>query len=318
MPTPLIAIHNFKGDQPGDLPFAKHEKLIGLELKGDWWTGKNEQGKLGSFPTNYVKEAAADTSPSAGSTKTTAPNQSGAAFASKPNSGPVHRTGSTESATNSAPTTNYGDLSGGQDKDKENKTRTGLTLTVRGLQVLTSLFALAFMGATTQGMQYSYSPESIDPDGNAPAGSLPSNDGVKMVLAMSVIGWLESSVFLIVAVLCVYNIAGVRQKFDANPNRFLITFAIDCLQAWLTLIAVTICPTERLIADRRAIAAAVFLMMYLMILFYSILMSYKDMTKLKLIDQGWIPPSTTASVNVQNPVGYSAPNQPAPVGPVEP
>ena len=53
--TELIAVHNFAGDQPGDLPFAKGDRLQGTELTGQWWTGIDSNERTGTFPSNYVK-----------------------------------------------------------------------------------------------------------------------------------------------------------------------------------------------------------------------------------------------------------------------
>ena len=122
-------------------------------------------------------------------------------------------------------------------------------------------------------------------------GALPANDGVKLVLAMSILGWLESLVMLLITCLALYNIAGIREKLEKMENRHHVVMGIDCALAWLTLIALTVCPTEMLVQDRRAAAAAVFLMLYLMMLIVSILMSYKDVVKQKLIRQGWVPPA---------------------------
>jgi len=53
--TMLIAVHDFHSTEEGDLTFNKGDKLVGVELEGDWWTGKNpETGATGSFPSNYV------------------------------------------------------------------------------------------------------------------------------------------------------------------------------------------------------------------------------------------------------------------------
>ena len=43
----LIAIHNFAGAAEGDLPFAKGDELIGLELTGQWWSGVDMNDKKG-------------------------------------------------------------------------------------------------------------------------------------------------------------------------------------------------------------------------------------------------------------------------------
>ena len=53
--TMLIAVHDFHSTEEHDLTFNKGDKLVGVELDGDWWTGKNpETGATGSFPSNYV------------------------------------------------------------------------------------------------------------------------------------------------------------------------------------------------------------------------------------------------------------------------
>lgn len=300
MSVKLIAIHNFTGAAEGDLPFAKGEILYGTELVGEWWNGKNTKDVTGSFPANYVKKA--------GSEDHATPGMQPA----PPGPHRSHHTGA------AAPTTNYGNLPGGPTSNTKSlpaspvKTRLGTVVVVRSIQVLTSLFALSFMGSTATGKQYMYNRQesvqalapaaaSLSPSAYAAAVSnLPANDGVKLVLAMSILGWLESSVFLILACLGANNLCGLRDKLDPikSMSRLpLVTFGIDCFLGWLTLIGLTLCPTERLVADRRAVAGAVFLMMYLMVLVVSILMSYKDMTKQKLIRQGWVPPSTTNAFN---------------------
>ena len=64
--TKLIAVHNFAGDQPGDLPFAKGDCLYGIKLTGQWWTGVDSNDLTGTFPSNYVKVVGAQpTSPAA-------------------------------------------------------------------------------------------------------------------------------------------------------------------------------------------------------------------------------------------------------------
>ena len=73
--TRLVAIHTFAGEAEHDLPFKKGDVLFGERLDGSWWTGRDLQGKKGSFPVNYVREdsesggagvsAAAATAPSA-------------------------------------------------------------------------------------------------------------------------------------------------------------------------------------------------------------------------------------------------------------
>ena len=37
----LVAIHDFHSTEEGDLSFNKGEQLIGTELSGDWWNGRN-------------------------------------------------------------------------------------------------------------------------------------------------------------------------------------------------------------------------------------------------------------------------------------
>ena len=145
--TQLLAIHNFAGDQTDDLPFAKGDKLIGITLNGEWWTGTNASGtKTGSFPSNYVQELDAPANK---------PATNAAGFCAAPPS-PVHRPAS----NTSAPTANYGQLPGASasalNGGIEHKTRLGTFAVVRSLQVLTSLFALSFMGSTTAGRQYMY------------------------------------------------------------------------------------------------------------------------------------------------------------------
>jgi hypothetical protein len=296
----LIAIHNFTGAAEGDLPFAKGEILYGIELVGEWWNGKNSKDQTGSFPANYVKKAGSEDHATPGM---------------QPAPPGPHRSNPTSGS-------NYGNLPGGPTPNGATKrlslpaspvkTRLGTVIVIRGIQVLTSLFALSFMGSTATGKQYMYNrgesvqalapaAASLTPSAYAAmVSNLPSNDGVKLVLAMSILGWLESSVFLILACLGANNLFGLRDKLDPikSMSRLpLVTFGIDCFLGWLTLIGLTLCPTESLTADRRAVAGAVFLMMYLMVLVVSILMSYKDMTKQKLIRQGWVPPSTTNAFN---------------------
>ena len=286
----LIAIHNFAGAAEGDLPFEKGDELIGLELTGQWWSGVDMNDKKGQFPANYVQ-------------KKQKVNQAGMGA---PPPGPVKRRSNNSSNETAAPTSNYGQMPGATLPDyygnsTQHKTRLGLVAFVRGIQVLCSLFALSFMGSTTQGQQYKSPTQSMAPAmaSATPASrpmlealleQMPSNDGVRLVLAMSIIGWLEACVMLLIACLSMYNISGIRDKLDTIPNMPWYTIGVDGFIAALTLLAVTICPTEMLMLDKRARAAAVFLMFYLFALLYSILMSYKDIVKLKLIAQGWTPP----------------------------
>ncbi|KAI9503991.1 hypothetical protein BX070DRAFT_190173 [Coemansia spiralis] len=55
----VVALYDFPGEQPGDLPF-KHGDLIIVTKKSDnevdWWEGTCN-GKTGSFPSNYVSPA---------------------------------------------------------------------------------------------------------------------------------------------------------------------------------------------------------------------------------------------------------------------
>lgn len=319
--TELIAIHNFAGDQPGDLPFAKGDRLVGTELTGQWWTGVDSNDRTGTFPSNYVKVVSAK--------GTEVPNPVNNAGFAPPPPAPVHH----HSSGGGAPTANYGVMpteSSGSAKSAY-KTRCGTVATIRGAQFLTSLFALAFMGSTTAGKQYmcdtvvpgfdvcvtkasaqamaAPAASSLTPSMRAEQqkqiDSIPTNDGVKFVLAMSILGWLESTVMLMIACAAIYN-AGVRAKIDAIVMKHRIVFCVDCFLAWLSLMALTICPVEKLTIDRRAGAAAIFLMMYMWFLGYSILMSYKDIVREKLLEEGWRPGAASASsdpFSPPNPLG---------------
>ena len=50
---------------------------------------------------------------------------------------------------------------------------------------------------------------------------------------------------LMIACAAIYN-AGVRAKIDAIVMKHRIVFCVDCFLAWLSLMALTICPVEKL------------------------------------------------------------------------
>lgn len=55
--TQAIALYTFKGEQGGDLPFAKGDVIDIVEKSNstdDWWTGRIN-GQVGIFPANYVE-----------------------------------------------------------------------------------------------------------------------------------------------------------------------------------------------------------------------------------------------------------------------
>ena len=83
--TRLIAQHNYHNVQDGDLNFDKGDVLLGTELNGEWWTGKNPKtGKSGDFPANYVKKAPATTAASAPTASAAAASRANTAATPQP------------------------------------------------------------------------------------------------------------------------------------------------------------------------------------------------------------------------------------------
>ena len=154
-------------------------------------------------------------------------------------------------------------------------TREGTVLMMRGLQFLTALFALSFMGAVNSSSGVSFSFEL--------------SGGAKFVLAMAVIGWLWSMIIGGITLAIMKNSAPA--SIVGHPKRHFFTFVVDTGIFVLSLLAVTLCPTEAYgIIDGRIVAGAIFAALYMALLLVSMLMSYKDIIKEKLIAQGWQPP----------------------------
>ncbi len=269
--TVLVAIHSFSGEAEGDLPFKKGETVFGIELNGQWWTGRNQAGATGSFPMNYVKEAPPPRSAGA------APVSASTGMAAPPPGPVVAAEPDTYGQLPGAPPPAAGTAAPGQVQIAMGAamTRDGTVAVVRSLQWLASLMAMAFMGSTTDSFFYKA-----------------NQGGQPFVLAMAVIGWLASFVYVILAVL---QLAGkLPEGFAATYHAskcFTITLLVDVAIFLLSLLAVTLCPTAALSkAGSAGAAGAIFLMLYLWLLGYSILMSYKDVVRQKLLSQGWAPP----------------------------
>jgi peroxin-13 len=50
------ALYDFHSDQPGDLPFRNGDLVAVLGKEGgDWWRGRTQDGRMGLFPSTYVK-----------------------------------------------------------------------------------------------------------------------------------------------------------------------------------------------------------------------------------------------------------------------
>ena len=55
----LVAMENFEQEEEDDLGFVEGDLLIGLKLKGEWWTGKHkgkQNTRVAHFPANHVIE----------------------------------------------------------------------------------------------------------------------------------------------------------------------------------------------------------------------------------------------------------------------
>ena len=55
----LVAMEDFEHEEDGDLGFVEGDLLLGMKLKGEWWTGKyrddgSGSGSIGHFPNSYV------------------------------------------------------------------------------------------------------------------------------------------------------------------------------------------------------------------------------------------------------------------------
>ena len=55
-----LAVHDFEGEEDDDLSFAKGDWIIVVDSSEDWWKGylesEGKNGRVGSFPHNYVEE----------------------------------------------------------------------------------------------------------------------------------------------------------------------------------------------------------------------------------------------------------------------
>ena len=55
-----LAVHDFEGEEDDDLSFAKGDWIIVVDSSEDWWKGylesEGKNGRIGSFPHNYVEE----------------------------------------------------------------------------------------------------------------------------------------------------------------------------------------------------------------------------------------------------------------------
>lgn len=57
-PNQAIALFTFDAEQEGDLGFKKGDIITitqRTDNKTDWWTGKTEDGRTGTFPSNYIE-----------------------------------------------------------------------------------------------------------------------------------------------------------------------------------------------------------------------------------------------------------------------
>ncbi len=302
--TRLVAIHTFAGEAEHDLPFKKGDVLFGERLDGSWWTGRDLQGKKGSFPVNYVREDAESGGAGVSAAAATAPSAPAAAMAKAP-TGPSSR-GAPAPAGVVGSGDRYGALPGGPPSPSlpggpgrggrgaggeaapgtitlevsTEMTREGTVVVIRGLQFLTALLALSFMGAANSSASYEVLGVSI---------TVSLSGGAKFVLAMAVIGWLWSIMIGGITFAIMKNSA--PQFIVAHAKRHFLTFVIDTCIFALSLLAVTLCPTDAYSAmDGRVVAGAIFAALYMALLLVSMLMSYKDIVKEKLIAQGWQPP----------------------------
>lgn len=50
----VVATYDFDGTDPGDISFMAGEEIRVETSDGAWWTGVNDAGKTGNFPSNYV------------------------------------------------------------------------------------------------------------------------------------------------------------------------------------------------------------------------------------------------------------------------
>ena len=297
--TRLVAIHTFSGEADHDLPFKKGDVLFGERLDGSWWTGTNEAGQRGSFPMNYVKEEPSSSS----ATQAPPVANSGAGGA------PQNRAAPSRSAARPVPVGNsvgdqYGALPGGpaevgppspsapggpgagagtdaaQVQISTEMTREGTVLLIRGLQFVTSLFAFSFLGSANS------APVSIAIAGVSVTTG--TSSGVKFVLAMAVIGWIWSICTCAVTFGIMHDRA--PEWVVSHPKRHVATLATDVFIFSLSLLALTLCPTDFYSFDGRIVAGALIHAIFSFLLVISTLMSYKDMIKQKLVEQGWQPP----------------------------
>lgn len=57
-PNQAVALFTFDAEQDGDLGFKKGDIITitqRTDNKSDWWTGRTEDGRVGTFPSNYIE-----------------------------------------------------------------------------------------------------------------------------------------------------------------------------------------------------------------------------------------------------------------------
>ena len=58
----VVALYEFQPNDIVDLPLAKGQRVTIINSsKPNWWKARNERGKEGYVPSNYVKEAGLET-----------------------------------------------------------------------------------------------------------------------------------------------------------------------------------------------------------------------------------------------------------------
>ena len=233
-----MAIHTFVGEAEHDLPFKKGDVLFGERLDGAWWTGRNEKGQKGSFPTNYVREdsggdAAAPSAPPIASAPgiSAAPGVAGDQYGALPAGPPTpSMPGGLEDPAPAC--CRSGTVTLGQHRDDAR----GTVMTVRGLQFVTSLFALSFMGAANSSIAYSRRRS------RAVSGTRRGRH------RLAVVHGDQGRNLCDYARRCA---RGDRGTSETPPHHLLIDSSIFVLG----LLAVTLCPTDLLgLVDGRAVA----------------------------------------------------------------
>merc|ERR1719498_511843 len=264
----------------------------------------NEAGQRGSFPVNYVKEEPAS---SAAAPAGSAANSGSGAGVQPSNSGASSRNVAPPGPVGNSVGDQYGALPGGpaevgppspsapggpgrpaggagagtvQLEISTEMTREGTVVLIRGLQFLTSMVAFSFLGAANS------SPVSVAIGGVTITAGISS--AVKFVLAMGVIGWIWSACMSAIT----YGIMHDKTPawITSHPKRHIAVLAIDASVFSLSLLALTLCPSEYYSFDGRVMAGALIYAIYCGLLVVSMFMSYKDIVKQKLIEQGWQPP----------------------------